>query len=379
MKIAEIATFANYCGDAIYARQLIEELSKTNEVIVLSERNEFGIPDFQVDGVRSFQSWFRPASSIEEVIGLVKQERPEVIHIQYSHSYDGELKRKELDLLREVSKVAITIHSEPFAISVRDFMSGRIERDTGVRADLHLVHDDGRGDAIAHYESRGVVPVVPVTMGTPYLTNRASNIEAKRALGINENAFVITCNGFYVPEKGQRELIDVFRLVKMKIPNAVLVFAGGEHPHFKESKALLHNLIADSWSWFGKQSVQFIDTHVNENEMRTVLFATDVFALWSQVPLNLYSIAASTHRAAAVGKPIVLYDSFRVADFTDGVNCLKAKDTVDFAQCLIDLLSDPTLYDLISKGIDEFGRQTSWTNVAALHTRYFKDLLDERL
>ena len=380
MKIVELATFAKYCGDAIYARQLVDEMSKANEVIVLSERNEFGLPDFQIDGVRSFQSWSRPASAIDEVIRIVKKEQPDIVHMQYSYSYASGVRHKDLERLRKIAKVAMTIHSEPFAISPRDFMAKRFEKqNTQVRADLHLVHDDGGGEAVSHYESRGVVPVVPVPMGTPYLVNRMDAQEAKRILGINENARMITCSGFYVPEKGPNELVEAFKLVKAQIPDAVLVFAGGQHPHFKGSEALLRNLVADSWAWFGKDSVRFVDTHMNESEMRTVLFATDVFVLWGEVPVDLYSIAASTHRAPAVGKPIVLYDSFRVADFTAGVNCLKAKDIHGFAQCVIDILSDASLYDRISKGIDEFGRETSWTNVASTHVRYFRDLLDGRL
>jgi len=173
---------------------------------------------------------------------------------------------------------------------------------------------------------RARVITIPNGVGAPELTPRA---EARRAIGVEENAIVIGFVGRLVDQKAPDVLLTAFAATAKITPNARLAMVGAG-PLDEELRALAARLnIAEKIIWLG------------ERDARGVLAGFDIFALSSRKEGLPYVVL----EAMAAALPIVATTSAGVEILVipnENGHVAKTGDANSFAQGLISLTTNPT-------------------------------------
>lgn len=169
------------------------------------------------------------------------------------------------------------------------------------------------------------VITIPNGVGEPELTPRA---EARRAMGVSDEAIVIGFVGRLVDQKAPDVLLTAFASTIRVAPQARLAMVGAG-PLDEELRGLAGKLgIADKIIWLG------------ERDARGVLAGFDIFALSSRKEGLPYVVL----EAMAAGLPVVATQSAGVEILIEPeINGFVAitGDAASFAQGLIALASDP--------------------------------------
>ncbi len=157
----------------------------------------------------------------------------------------------------------------------------------------------------------------------------ASRFEARRTMGVSDDALVIGFVGRLVEQKAPEVLVKAFAGTAKVAPHARLALVGAG-PLEDSLRELAWQLgVADKIVWLG------------ERDARTVFAGFDLFALSSQKEGLPYVVL----EALVVGLPVVATSSASVEILVEpGVNgaVVPPGDNAAFARALIDLATNPT-------------------------------------
>lgn len=208
------------------------------------------------------------------------------------------------------------------------------------RVGLILVTNDALADyvrdVLPHGEPVPTIAVVPNSLGAEF-----SHIRPRETSAVRRN--VIFC-GRFVPEKGVRELVEAFRLVHQRCPDARLRIVGGSSygvsgatitDYEREVKALAQMLPDGVISFAG---------YVPYERIPTELLAADV-AVFPSVYVEGFGMAAL--EAMRCGLPVVVSNRAGFSSFVrHGENGLIVDDPADanaLSNAIIELLQNDDL------------------------------------
>ena len=150
--------------------------------------------------------------------------------------------------------------------------------------------------------------------------------ECRRSLGLPEDAFIVSSQGFVTPPKRLPVVLAAFKRLLKLVPNARYVIVGEDHWQWK-----IAPLVED----LGLQNLVRLTGYVTERDFFRYLKASDVL-------VNLrYPTAGETSgtliRGLGVGKPVIVSDYGQFRDLPDDV-CLRVTPGPDEERELADHL-----------------------------------------
>lgn len=181
------------------------------------------------------------------------------------------------------------------------------------------------------------VQILPSTVGAIALAQRApARDEARRALGIPPDAFLVLGMGARVEAKGLPVLFDAFALLVGLRPGARLAWVGGEEYQTEGSRGLGDQITARA------RALGLLERLYLPGEVEDVapwLAAADVFAL----PSRAEGFGRAWLEAAAVGLPVLASDRGGAVDlFSRGeAELLPPEDPAAWCRALARLADDP--------------------------------------
>jgi glycosyltransferase involved in cell wall biosynthesis len=190
---------------------------------------------------------------------------------------------------------------------------------------------------------------------------------ARQELGVGREEFVIGTIGRLEPEKDQKTLLDVFRLIRAKHPNVRLIIAG-DGSMAAELRAHAERVgVADATSFLGYR-----------RDIARLLAAMDIFVLTSVregLPISLIE-------AMAARRPVVASNIGSIRDLVqeDRTGLLApAQDTAAFAAAIERLMRAPDLRQrLVEAGRDSVEASFSLPAVIGAYETLYRNAAGKR-
>ncbi len=377
MKIAIASTWKAACGISTYSSYLIDEVKKTNEVMVLAEdRDVSGKDDTQKVDVPYVECWSRHGG-FDGMISEIKKFGADLVHIQYEFGLFGlspPFMHKFIETCKKISvPKVITYHSIPLA-SPEFFLPYFRNSDNLFRK--KIIHSEtGLAAATKIY---GLTNGVHINHGTSTYKTFLTKDVACSVLGIPKDNKVLMSMGYFGGLKGVSELIDLFAEFRKKYPNSTFIYAGGLHlPTAKWGKKYMADCMKKIMN-LGMTPKDFMITgYVPEDELLKYYSAADVYLL-NYLSSGYISASGCSAKLIGTGRPIVTTGgTYRNEELTGGKNCIKveAGNTGAMLSATIQILEDKPKYDsIVSEGM-KYANDNSWENIANNHVKLYEEVI----
>lgn len=180
--------------------------------------------------------------------------------------------------------------------------------------------------------------------------------------------------GFLRKGKGIRYLIEAFKKVHEKCPEAELLIIGESHAHDEKDYHgdLKHALTPTI------QKQVFFTGFVDETSLERLIWRSDIIVLQSTEP---YYVEASGALAAVAdyGKPVVCSSVPKFqTELQDGKNCvfITPSDSTALTQALVLLIKNNELREHLGKNLKERSKSRGWSAVAEEHVKLYRCLVE---
>jgi glycosyltransferase involved in cell wall biosynthesis len=173
---------------------------------------------------------------------------------------------------------------------------------------------------------------------------------------------VLMTFGLLAPDKGIGHMIEAMPAIVAAHPKALYAVVGATHPNLvrNQGESLRETLIERARELGVEQSIQFIDSFVEQEALLDMLQASDVYV----TPyLNMAQVTSGTlSYAVAVGKPVVATPYIHAQEIlADGHGIIVPPgDPAALADAVIKLLDDERLRDSLARAAYERGRTMLW-------------------
>ena len=375
-------------GVASYTKNLVEALKNTNpeiEVHIVTEHRE-GLPELYIDNnVVVHRVYNQGSLYVIQIFKELCRVKPDITHIQHEYFlYGGLLTAMLFPLLVALSrltsnKVIATIHG---VIPLKLLDDAEFRRENGIHgpalvlklglllitklillfADKVIVHEPFLKEYLIRYYKEKQQKIVIIPHGVEEAKPLPKE-DAKKKLGLNGKT-VLLYFGYLAGYKGLKELLDAYKEVARKIPNTVLIVAGGPHPR----------LIKEKWyrNWLRNLTKKAIDIqreigsngrivfagYIAEDNIPLYFSATDIVVL----PYKA-KIAASGREALAL--------AFERCYIMRPVN--SREDTYTLVSSIVNAMLHT---EACQRRSAKLKRYRLWNNIAKLH---IEDYLDSNI
>ncbi|MCI4347544.1 MAG: glycosyltransferase [Thermoplasmata archaeon] len=190
--------------------------------------------------------------------------------------------------------------------------------------------------------------------------------------------FTVVFHGFLDPSKGLEILLDSFRGLLNRVPNAQLIIVGEPAPELRgDGEAYLAELRLRVERLGIEERVQFTG-YMSEADLFAVLRSASAIALPYTMTLSLGGSAVLT-RVAALGTPIVASRISRFSDeLVDGRDALLVPpgDPSALEAALVRLATDPELAERLGHELQSAAASRGWAATARTMEREIYSRLD---
>ena len=331
MRVAMVSPWGSArCGIRSYTKYLVEELSKYVELWIVPHYR-YALPD------RGYVRWLA-----KRVLSL----DPDVVHVQHEYGIwnpiDPSVFIELLQLLRERTKIVITMHSTGFGW----------EKAISELVDAVIVHNRYMYGLFQGSKDR--VFIIP--HGCRLID--APRDVARRRLGIDPSRYIVGVFGFIDPRKGHDVALEVFARLRQRI-DVEMVFVGGWHTE-RGNPYMLQ--VMERARELGVRVTGFVDDHTFELWMSAV----DVVLH----PARAVSESGIVSLALGAGKPVVVFDhpaflGKPVARFR----------TLEELVTILERLADLEKREELSRAARRYAEMFSWSKVAWLHYHLYRWVL----
>jgi len=327
------------------------------------------------------QRWARFQFSIEVFLYVLRRARSfDVVHI-YTAGWAGFLAPLASRLAAVPCVFSSTLQGSDDPASIRSQSWGGLKLGLLRLCKKVVAYTPGQAEAFVRHGFPSQ-RVLTLTCGiddqyyTPGTDEKARRM-VRKAAGQELDGPVILFIGTLSRRKGVDLLLDSFRLLLERIPNAVLVLMGpksaGEDSTLDE--AFVANLQEQCQAPPLKHHVAFLGRIDSRERKRAILRASDVFALFS----HNEGLGIVVLEAMACGVPPVLTALPLVFDYIvdDGQNgrIATTRDPAELAGLLSQTLSSPHVHRIMSQKARERVRERfAMDHIAAQYFKLYSDL-----
>jgi glycosyltransferase involved in cell wall biosynthesis len=362
------------CGIATFTKDMVDAFDRvfgTRSAVVAVDEPGGELRRYPPEVIARLQEQER--ASYSEAAASIDAHPAEILNIQHEYGlFGGEWGEWLLDLVRQVRKpIVLTLHT---VLPRPDAKVLEVTRELVRFSNLTVaLSETGR---MLLEQTYGVNPskLRVVHHGVPDVPFR-DTAQAKASFGIGQRT-VISTFGLINRGKGLEYAIEAMREVVPRHPEVLYLILGETHPvvrrHEGESyRASLQEMIH---AYGLENNVRLIDKYLSFEELVGYLEATDVYLTPYLNPDQI--VSGTLAYAVGCGKAIVstpyLYARELLANGR-GLLC-EFRDASSIARNVLALLDDPVLRRAVERRAYRFGRQMTWTHVAAEYGRLFCSL-----
>jgi glycosyltransferase involved in cell wall biosynthesis len=380
MKIAHLSTFWPIgCGLSAYTDLLIAGMraNRPERHTILAE---IGSAAANTDAYECVPCYRRDQDYVEPIAAAAQAARPDVLIIQYANDLFGDDNRfpRLLARLRELGvRPVVNTHSVYPENRRSGYRPGRssaaFDRAVAENAALITVHSlRMKHDLI----TRGVAPdLIAVVPHGSRILPEGDVAQSRAQLQIPLDAKVVLFFGFIWLGKGIDFLLDVFRGVQRRVPEAFLL-VGGHTRHarwsfyvsYLRARAALLGISGRCRFWGG---------FVPQNLVPAVYATADLVAMPYRQDYS--SVSGVMHATAGMGKLMLCS---RIAKFDEvelnidrGLTA-NPNDRQAWIETTVRLLRDEEWARQMKERIRRFAEQTSWENVGKIHVDLYQRLME---
>jgi glycosyltransferase involved in cell wall biosynthesis len=201
----------------------------------------------------------------------------------------------------------------------------------------------------------------------------------KRALGLAGRK-VISTFGLINRGKGLEYAIEAMRDVAKTDPDALYLILGETHPvvRRREGETYRHGLEELIARYHIEDNVQLVDRYLDFDELLAYLQATDIYLTPYLNPVQI--VSGTLAYAVGCGKAIVSTPYLYARELLEHGRgfLVDFRDANSIATAISALFADPHLRASTERRAYRFGRQMTWSNVAAEYGHLFASLLPRR-
>ena len=371
---------ASYTKNLIEAFQDIEDLKI--EIHVVSNRKD-NLPKLYIDdNIVIHRVYNKSPLYVLQVFRELCMIKPSVVHIQHEYFlYGGLITAIFFPLLVALSKlvskkVVVTIHG---VIPLKLLEDHEFKKENGIRGstlilkiglllvtklivlftDKVIVHESFLKDYLVKDYKEDPRKIAIIPHGVEDYEPLPKD-EAKKKLGL-EGKTVLLYFGYLTGYKGIKELLDAYKEIAKKIPNTVLIIAGGPHPRLAKEKwyrdwirSIVKKALDIQQEIRNNGKIVFTG-YVPENKIPLYFSAADIVAL----PYKA-RIAASGPEALAI--------AFGKCYITKSVNSRE-----DLSTLVLSMMNTMLNTEGCQRQGAELKRFRVWGSIARLHLRFYLD------
>lgn len=393
--------FPDKCGIALYTSKLLDKLKEHTPLVVIANKTREKI-EFQERQPRVLRCWKRnnPLYFVH-IWKAALSVNADIIHIQHEFLAYGVRKYAVLFplllfLIRLLGKpVVVTMHSVVprrelkgsfFGVhgvggrfaSLKGVLVLLVVKLIGYLSNMIIVHNDYMKRVLVEDYGLKRTDISVVPHGTDNSQGKAESKEAKRCLGLTEKRIILFF-GFIIPGKGIEFLLDSFSEVERKIPEAMLIIAGGYHPRlYRENPSYVGSVEAKIKHMKLSGKVVFRNEFIPDEELGVLISAADIVVLpYSDGSVAGASGALST--CALFAKPVVATEIPRfLGDIKHEVNGLLVKpgDSKELTEALLRLMDDDILAKKLGGNLFSAAQKKTWDDVAQHTLNIYREILE---
>lgn len=380
MKVCHLTTFwPNPFGHTHYTDNLIQGMrahDPQRHYVVAEHPSAAAV----TDSYQCVPCFRRSEDYVANIADAVRDIRPDVAIVQYSNDLfgdDNRFPRMLHELTKQKVKVVVNTHSVYPEERRTGFRPGRnslaFDRAMAAESALLTVHSVRMKDDLV---ARGIQAsqVVVIPHGSKAMEER-DPAESRGRIGVPAGAKVVLFFGFVWLGKGIDFLLDVFKDVSRRVPEAFL-YIGGHTRHkiwsiymtYLRARMRLLGIADKSLLWGG---------YVPDEMVPTVYSAADVVAMPYRQDYS--SVSGVVHQTAGMGKLMLcsrISKFDEVSESVDPALTVAPTDRRGWVEQMVRLLTDEPWAAAMKEKIKTFGRQTSWENVGRMHLQTYRRLVE---
>jgi glycosyltransferase involved in cell wall biosynthesis len=379
-------------GVASYTHNLAHSLMvNDNEVVVICNKGEFNNKQYIEDGIKIHRSFGRSIFYFFQIIKSIRDEKPEVVHVQQELGLYGNIINAFLlffVLIFASANTLITLHG---VVSMNDVTRKFVKENNSSMpvwlvklafkmifiplvffSKFQIVHEQKFKKVLIEEYGAHNASVFVIPHGVEDVDRFVTEV-ARNKLGIEKNRNVVLFVGYLTGYKGIDLLIEGYaQYVKRYDSKALLLIGAGKHPKLKDDENYIKNsynrlvekakvnLDAGSYKWVG---------FVSEDELSTYYSAASVtvfpytVSMSSSGPMAL-SIAYET--------PFIASDVFE-GTINNDKNLFKQNPNA-LSEKLKSVLSNSKAS---LRDIQYMREERQWSSVGLQHLKYYKKIYAE--
>ena len=363
------------CGIATFTNDVVESFDlafgTTSDVVAIDEPGgeSRAYPARVIARLRQVDR-----SSYREVARAINAHPARILDVQHEYGlFGGADGAWFLELLAEVSKpVVVSLHTVLPAPS--DSHRSVARRLCERAAAVVVLSQTGKNILIDEYGIDSDKLHV-IHHGVPDVPFRSTDV-AKATFGLRER-MVVSTFGLISRGKGLEYGVRAMRDVVDRHPSALYLILGQTHPGVRryegESYRAELNALVEEYGL--RENVRLVDRYLAFDELVGYLGATDIYLTPYLNPVQI--VSGTLAYAAGMGKAIVstpyLYAEELLAHGRGFL--VPFRDAGALARAINGLLDDPFLRRATERRAYRFGRQMTWSHVAAAYGRVFEEVM----
>ncbi len=365
MRIGVVSTYPPIeCGIATYTKYLTDRLTALgHELYIVSQfggRGEKVYPAFDSEDTDLAKKVFR----------MMIKFTPDIVHIQHEFLLFG--KPEGISCIPLVYRfklagipVVITLHT----------VYEEIPKERRIVLDAILM---GAERVIVHekYQKSAILREVGQFDNIRVIPHGARELEpvpeAKKKIGLDEDAKVVLLCGYFRRTKGMDRIIRIFPQIAERVEKAVLVIASKlrqdeYHDYRDELLGLAENSPAS-------KKILVVRGQISQETFDTIMSAADVVPL----PYRKGAQSGIFAHCLAFGAPVVVSPDVRsLREAATGIKCgLVAASDEEFVEYIVKILTDDALRNELSRNAREYVRKAvSWKLIAERTMELYQELI----
>jgi len=342
---------------------------------------ELGVEPTVITRKESFahdDPWVRQVSdwrwgNAPELVRIVRQTRPQVIHVQYpSKGYGWHTMVNAFPALSSLTCAraarVVTVHEFRIAHPLRK--AGVLALLTGAQRIITTDHEET--EKVLRWRPRLAPRIAEILIGANIPVHPCA--DSPESDDPSNDNHQIVYFGFLTKSKGVETLLEAFRIVRERDPEATLLMLAevkdGDAYH-RRLRDMARRLGVDPWiEWAGFCGPREVSLRIRRAAVCALPFADGIS------PRRSTFLTALEHRV-----PTVTTEGNRVpAGVRDGHNCLlvSPQSPSDAADGILRLLRDCALRKRLAAEGVEYANGLNWTEIARQHLAVYDTLLGSK-
>lgn len=369
MKIAIVSSYGVYCGIARYVYFLAKNFLKLRQNVMIFSKtkseNEFYENDLKKIKLKNYRCWRKSSdTSLKKLVKTLSAFKPEIIHVQ-----DIFRRVEGIKAIQQLfpGRIVITLHSvgtkkdQEFLRKTKNYIN-------------HFIVHNALSKKTLIRKSRIQENKISVIHHGSILHKQINKKEARSKINFPKKGVLILTYGFFGPEKGIKEVMEVIAKLIKKFPDLYYLHLGRTRLKkiFPEASQKIKKM-AQHPKFKGR--VKLFWKFLSGKTLRIYLGAADLIVLFYPEKYPLLYSSGIAHQLVGARRPIIVTNVTNFSEFPVRTLHKIPYNKETLYREIQSLLEDKSLQRrLIIRSLD-YAKKTSWFNTAKRHLKAYRKTL----